>query len=65
MPSLPPLMPSAAPPTASAVLPKNVGQDAASRVYVRGNGGMVLGDGSMLLLTEVLQDFVLVGGNSQ
>lgn len=42
MPSLPPLMPSAAPPTASAVLPKNVGQGAASQVYVWGNGGMVL-----------------------
>jgi hypothetical protein len=50
---LPPLMPLAAPPTASAVLPKNVGQGAASRVGVRVNGGMVLGDGSMLLLTEV------------
>ena len=33
---LPPLMPSAAPPAASAFQPKNVGQDAASRVYVRG-----------------------------
>ena len=43
MPSLPsPLMPSAAPPTASAVLPKNVRQGATSRVGVRGNGGMVL-----------------------
>ena len=30
------------PPTASVVLPSNVGQVAASRVYVRGNGGMVL-----------------------
>ena len=44
-PSLPPpLMPSAAPPTPSAVLPKNVRQAAASQVYVWGNGGMVLGD---------------------
>ena len=37
------MMPLAAPPTASAVLPKNVGQGTASRVGVRGNGGMVLG----------------------
>ena len=42
MPSLPPLMPSAAPTTASPVLPKNVRQAAASQVYVRVNGGMVL-----------------------
>ena len=49
----PPLMPMAAPPTPSAVLPKNVRQGAASWEYVRVNGGMVLGDGSMLLLTEV------------
>ena len=43
MPFLPPpLKPTAAPPTPSAVQPKNVGQDAASRVYVWGNGGMVL-----------------------
>ena len=51
-PFLPPL-PTAAPTTASAVQPKNVGQGAASRLGVRVNGGMVLGDGSMLLLTEV------------
>lgn len=43
MPSLPPpLMPPAAPPTPSAVQPKNVRQAAASQVYVWGNGGMVL-----------------------
>lgn len=34
------LMPSAAPPTASAVLPPSVRQVAAPRVYVRGNVGM-------------------------
>ena len=44
-PSLPPpLMPTAAPLTPSAVLPKNVRQGAASRVYIRGNGGIVLED---------------------
>ena len=32
------------PPTPSAVLPKNVRQGAASQVYVRVNGGIVLGD---------------------
>ena len=42
MPILSPLMPSAAPTTASPVLPKDVRQVAASQVYVWGNGGMVL-----------------------
>ncbi len=43
MPSLPPPIPSAAPTTASPVLPKNVGQGAASQVDVRGNVGMSVG----------------------
>lgn len=47
------------PPTASAVLPPNVGQVAASRVYVRGK--MVIVSGGMMSSTNVGYSFLYVG----